>query len=426
MLLPDDAPPQGYYTHVLGQAYPTEISVTTDLSALEATTSNELKWVEHTVAGGETLSTIFDQMDLGYSNLLNMLASDENAKFLEHNLRPNKTLLFGLDKDGQLAQLKYDGKMLGGSKYQSDDVITITRTGRSTYTSNIDRPEYEYTVNFYEGTVVEGGMFFLGAGYAAGLNKSQLDEISDKAFAWDIDFAKDIQIGDSFRVLVQEKWSDGEFKGLGEVLAIEFDNYGTTLTAIKAENGGFYDEKGRAMQKAFLRAPLDFRRVSSNFNPRRLHPVTGQVRPHRGTDYVAPVGTDIWSVGSGIVYKSAYNQYNGNYVFIRHNDTYVTKYLHLSKRLVSQGDRVEQGDVIGRLGGTGRVTGPHLHYEFVVNGVHQNPRTVDLPKAISLEDEDLTNYLKLAKERVAQLQAFDKLHEDEDNSGSLVNSALPM
>ncbi|TMP19695.1 peptidoglycan DD-metalloendopeptidase family protein, partial [Pseudoalteromonas ruthenica] len=135
------------------------------------------------------------------------------------------------------------------------------------------------------------------------------------------------------------------------------------------------------MKKAFLRAPVNFKYISSSFNPRRLHPVTGQVKAHRGIDYAARTGTPVVSSGNGKVIKAGYSKYNGNYVFISHGTQYVTKYLHLNKRLVRTGQKVKQGEKIGTVGSTGRVTGAHLHYEFLVNGVHRNPKTVKLPKS---------------------------------------------
>ncbi|POF60579.1 peptidase M23, partial [Vibrio vulnificus] len=206
---------------------------------------------------------------------------------------------------------------------------------------------------------------FWNAAISAGLTANQIMELAG-IFGWDIDFAQDIRERDSFRVLYQEQVVEGEVIGRGRIIAAIFRNQGDTFTAIYDDKtGNYYDENGRAMKKAFLRAPIDFRRVSSNFNPRRLHPVTGQVKAHRGTDYVAPVGTPIWAAGDGVVQQAGYNQFNGNYVFIRHSNTYLTKYLHLQKKLVKTGQRVKQGQSIGTLGGTGRVTGPHLHYEFL-------------------------------------------------------------
>lgn len=198
--------------------------------------------------------------------------------------------------------------------------------------------------------------------------------------------------------------------GRGNIIAATFINQGSTFTAILDDNtGNYYDQNGRAMKKAFLRSPLDFRRVSSNFNPRRLHPVTGQIKAHRGTDYVAPVGTPIWAAGDGVVEKSSYNQFNGNYVYIRHSNTYITKYLHLQRRLVKTGERVKQGQTIGTLGGTGRVTGPHLHYEFLVNGIHKNPRTVELPQAQSLTGKAKETFIANAKQRMEKLERYSQL-----------------
>ena len=137
--------------------------------------------------------------------------------------------------------------------------------------------------------------------------------------------------------------------------------------------------------------------------------MTGKVRAHRGTDYAAPVGTPIWAAGDGIVQKSSYNQFNGNYVFIKHSNTYITKYLHLTKRTVKTGQRVKQGQTIGTLGGTGRVTGPHLHYEFLVNGIHKNPRTVKLPQSKSLTGKDKATFIANAKLRLEKLDRYGEL-----------------
>lgn len=139
-----------------------------------------------------------------------------------------------------------------------------------------------------------------------------------------------------------------------------------------------------------------------------MHPVTGQRKAHRGTDYVAPVGTPIWAAGDGVVDKAGYNQFNGNYVFIRHSNTYITKYLHMTKRYVKTGQRVKQGDTVGTLGGTGRVTGPHLHYEFLVNGVHKDARTVSLPQSKSLTGNDKKEFEVVAKERLKQLEQYSE------------------
>ena len=159
------------------------------------------------------------------------------------------------------------------------------------------------------------------------------------------------------------------------------------------------------MRKAFLMAPVDFTRISSNFNPRRLHPIYKTVRPHNGTDYAAPRGTPVFSAGDGRVIEAGYTRANGNYVFIKHGERYVTKYLHLHKRKVKQGQRVVQSQVIGTVGMTGSATGPHLHYEFLVDGRHRNPRTIhkDLPKAKALPKDEMARFAATINEAVVQL-----------------------
>lgn len=162
------------------------------------------------------------------------------------------------------------------------------------------------------------------------------------------------------------------------------------------------------MRKTFLMAPLDFTRVSSDFNMRRLHPIYKITRPHRGTDYAAPTGTPVYAAGDGRVIEAGYNRTMGNFVVIQHSGQYVTKYLHLQKRMVDARQRVSQSQVIGAVGSTGAATGPHLHYEFLVNGVHHNPRTIykDLPKANLLPLRELANFRKTIGKASMQLAAL--------------------
>ena len=160
------------------------------------------------------------------------------------------------------------------------------------------------------------------------------------------------------------------------------------------------------MRKAFLRAPLDFTRVSSNFNPNRLHPIFKTPRPHRGVDYAASTVTPVYAAGNGKVIESGYKNSNGNYVVIRHNGRYTTKYLHLHKRSVKRGETVKQGDLIGTVGSTGYATGPHLHYEFLVNGAHTNPRTVALPKADPISRQEMARFIDTTAPLFTQLASF--------------------
>ena len=158
------------------------------------------------------------------------------------------------------------------------------------------------------------------------------------------------------------------------------------------------------MKKAFLRAPVDFSRVSSNFNPNRLHPIFKTKRPHRGVDYAAPSGTPVFAAGDGVVKKADYSKASGNYVVIQHGGSYTTKYLHLNRRSVKTGQTVRQRQAIGTVGSTGYATGPHLHYEFLVNGIHNNPRTVKLPQADPIEKSKIAGFRQQTALLLAQLE----------------------
>ncbi len=244
------------------------------------------------------------------------------------------------------------------------------------------------------------------AGKNAGLSDNMILRLAG-IFGWDIDFALDIRRGDRFALVYEEIYRDDQFLRQGAILGARFINQGDSFEAVRFDAGDgpdYYDPEGRPMRKAFLRAPINFTRVSSNFNPRRLHPVTRRVRPHNGTDYAAATGTPVWAAGDGTVIEAGYGRANGNYIFIKHGNHIVTRYLHLSKKLVGRGDRVRQGQTIGRVGATGMATGPHLHYEFLVNGRHRDPRKVDLPEAEPLPAELLPEYEAHASSWLARLE----------------------
>ncbi|EMD79207.1 Peptidase, M23/M37 family [Vibrio diabolicus E0666] len=394
---PQDLDPQQSRLKV-GQHYPVPVSL--ELSALNNSSPASpavLRWETYKVKNGESAAILFSRVGLSARLLHELVSSDKEVEKQLTRLRPGDRLQFGFDENNDLVQLR--------RTLSAFETFRITlKDGK--YVSEVDKKEVDFQYNYAEATIKSN---FWNAGISSGLNGNQIMELAG-IFGWDIDFALDIRKNDSFRVLYQEEVVEGEVIGRGKIIAAIFKNQGDTFTAILDQKSGkYYDENGRAMKKAFLRAPLDFRRVSSNFNPRRLHPVTGRVRPHRGTDYAAPVGTPIWAAGDGVVQKSSYNKFNGNYVFIKHSNTYITKYLHLTKRTVRAGQRVKQGQTIGTLGGTGRVTGPHLHYEFLVNGVHKNPRTVNLPQSKSLTGKARQTFMANAKISMDKLERYSKL-----------------
>lgn len=381
----------------LGQRYPLPLTPVQLAQPSTLLSTSLLRWQKHQVSIGESAAAVFQKMGLSSRLLYELTHSDPEILTQLSKLLPNDELDFGFDEKDQLVQLR--------RKINAYDTFVIQKTHEG-YQAHWDKKERFYQYNYAEAEIQSN---FWNAAIQAGLSPNQIMELAG-IFGWDIDFALDLRAGDRFRLLYQEIVVEGEVIGHDKIIAATFTNQGTEFTAILDEDSQqFYDENGRAMKKTFLRSPVDFRRVSSNFNPKRLHPVTGKVTAHRGTDYVAPVGTPIWAAGDGVVEQSSYNQFNGHYVFIRHSNTYMTKYLHLNRRTVKTGQRVKQGQVIGTLGGTGRVTGPHLHYEFLVNGVHQNARTVDLPQARSLTGEAKKVFLKQAQQRLQQLSRYGQL-----------------
>lgn len=364
-------------------------TATTEPNAPE-NTAPALNWQTVTVQSGDILSALFRKAGASQQSMQQILDLGRQTRTLTR-LFPGEQLEFGLDQAGELQQLRY-----AINRLQS---LEISRQADGSFVANEVSKPVERQQQFLAGEIRHS---FWQAGLAAGLSEGQIMQLAG-IFGWDIDFALDLRAGDHFAVLLKAEFLDGEPLGSGTILAAEFTNQGQHYQAVLHTDGNYYKPDGQSMRQAFLRAPVSFQYVSSNFNPRRLHPVLGTVRAHNGTDYVAPVGTPIMSAGDGRVTHSAYNELNGHYVFIQHSNNIVTKYLHLSRRDVKSGQRVRQGQTIGRLGATGRVTGAHLHYEFIVDGVHRNPRTVKLPQATPLTGQAKQQFSQNATRLLSQL-----------------------
>lgn len=357
------------------------------------------------VRRGDNMGVIFQRIGLNTTDLhlIDQLDGSDPLRMLQ----PGQELTFKLTEQGELHSLYYPHSLEQALKVSRKDDSFVARSVKLELDTREQVAKGEIRSSFW------------GAASEAGMTEDQIMDLA-AIFGWDIDFAQDLQPGDSFRVVYEDKYQDDERVASGDILAAEFINQGAIYRAVLNQDGNYYTPEGKAMRKSFLRAPVNFKYISSNFNPRRLHPVTGKVRPHNGIDYVAPVGTPIMAAGSGSVVAAGYNQFNGNYVFIKHAGNYVTKYLHLSKRTVNKGQRVKQGQTIGLLGGTGRVTGPHLHYEFVVGGVHKNPRTLTLPQAETLTGRALASFKAQARPQLAKLDSTElQLAQNQrDSNGS--------
>ncbi|WP_062263415.1 OapA family protein [Endozoicomonas arenosclerae] len=354
------------------------------------------KWNSLTIKSGDNLSTLFDDMGLSARVVYEVSKTPKLGKRLT-DIRPGQTLEYRVNSEGVLTQLRYVQNKLESILYEKQDdgyvgkQITLT-------------PEVRVA---YGEASIKNSLFL--ASQNAGLSEKMTMELA-AIFGWDIDFALDIRSGDSFNLIYEEKYLDNEKLGDGNILAATFVNQGDSYTAIRYtdSNGdtSYYSPDGKSMKKAFLRTPVNFTRISSRFNPNRLHPVFKTKRPHRGTDYAAPTGTPIKAAGDGKIKFTGWQNGYGNVVYIQHPNNVVTVYAHQSRlnKKLRKGSRVKQGQTIGYVGQTGWATGPHLHYEFRVNGVHRNPVTVKLPDASPIPKSERDRFMAFASKTVAQLE----------------------
>jgi len=377
-------------------------------------------WRTIEVRSGDNLSLIFKRAGFNDTDVHRIVKGSREGASLTR-LFPGQRLEFLRNDTGQLAQVRYQRNAL--------ETLSFTRDGEF-FSCDIEQRQPEVRERFVTATITSS--LFL-AGRDAGLSHSIVMALAD-IFGGVIDFVADPRKGDTIDLVYEEQYLDGEKIGDGVILLAAFTNRGKEHTAFRyADTAGhvaYYSHDGLSLRRAFLLAPVDFTRVSSEFNPRRLHPIYKTTRPHRGIDYAAPRGTPVYSAGDGKVVEAGYNRANGNYIFIQHGDRYVTKYLHLHQMRVKQGGRVAQGQVIGTVGSTGAATGPHLHYEFLIDGVHRNPRTVhaQLPKASQLASAELPRFRShiapLQTQLASARQAASQLALGETMDNSALGGAL--
>jgi murein DD-endopeptidase MepM/ murein hydrolase activator NlpD len=389
---------------------PAEVALTSETEVLEKETRPP--WQDVTVRKGDNLSLIFKRAGFDDGDVHRVVSQARDGKSLAR-IYPGQIIAFRADDGGELAAVRH----------VQSPVVTVTyRLTDSGFESDVEERTPESRESWAAGEITSS--LFL-AGKDAGLSHTMIMELAN-IFGGVIDFVLDPRKGDTFHVIYDELYLDGEKYKDGAILAASFTNQGETFNAYRYQDNqgdvSYYNEDGVSMRKAFLLAPVDFTRISSNFNPNRLHPIYKTKRPHRGTDYAAPTGTPVFAAGDGRVVKAGYNRANGNYVFIQHGEQYVTKYLHLHKRKVKQGQRVSQSQVIGSVGSTGAATGPHLHYEFLMNGVHRNPRTIHkkLPKAKALPGSEMARFREAIRDvsvQLASLRSNNNLAMNTDTPG---------
>jgi murein DD-endopeptidase MepM/ murein hydrolase activator NlpD len=346
--------------------------------------------ISGTVRRGETLFNIFKRYNLNITELFRIKEASANI----HKLRevyPGQPYKIIIDDNNRINSFIY--------WIDDDSVLNIYRT-ESGFCAEKKAVEYEKRTLHLGGVIKDNLISSVGNGRENMMLAMQLSDI----FAWDIDFASDIRNGDAFKIVAEGFYLNGEFKKYGNILSAEFVNNGEASHAYRFEHDGnidYYDDEGKSLRRAFLKAPLSFRRVSSGFSINRFHPVLKIYRPHHGLDYAAPEGTPVSAIGDGtVIFAGKKGQY-GNLVIIRHPNGYKTYYGHLSRfgSGIKSGTRVKQGQVIGHVGSTGLATGPHLHYEVRVNNRPVNPVTVKtlkgsaIPKRLMAEFRGFKNQM---------------------------------
>ena len=363
-------------------------------------------WQYFVIESGDNLSEMFLNVGLTDQDLFRVLDSSKEAQIL-NRVYPGYELGFLVSNSGELDKLQVLKNPLEGFVFiREQEEYRVEQIAK----------EAQILPTFKVG-IIEDSLFL--AGQKEQIPAAHLMEMAN-IFGGVIDFILDPRQGDSFGILYDEKYLNGAFVGHNDILVTQFINQGRAFTAIRYINRdgelGYYSPEGESMRKAFLRNPLDVFRISSNFNPRRRHPILNTIRAHKGTDYAAPTGTPIRATSDGRVTRASRYGSFGNLVTIKHSGGFETKYAHLSRFAsgISSGDRVRQGEVIGYVGSTGGATGPHLHYEFLVNGIHQNPRTVldKLPKAESIHPDEMALFLEQSE------KLLDQFHELSESRAS--------
>lgn len=344
------------------------------------------------IRNGDTLSAIFESRGISVQELHKLLAADAEFLSLEI-LHPGTELTFEFDDEDVLEKLTLH--------LDPARKVIFARQPDGSFSYEQVEAETEWSPEIRLGAIHRN---FYASGLAAGLTERQVDELR-QLLKRKIDFRRQIREGDEFRVLFANEMTHGQLTGRYRIEAFSLETGGHTYNAFLFTDGNYYDASGDSVLPAFLRWPTHQRyRVSSPFSPSRIHPVTKKRRPHNGVDLATPTGTPILSTGDGVVTRIGDHPYAGKYINIRHNGSISTRYLHLSRVLVRKGERVSRGQKIALSGNTGRSTGPHLHFEFHINGRPVDPLTADIPTAAKIPSEAIASFRGLARERLALMR----------------------
>jgi len=363
------------------------------------------------IKSGDTLGKIFEKQGFD-SVILHDIIDNETVNHVLTNIHPGQKIDFTINPKNELIALEYNANEL-------ERLVVNIKEGK--VYADLKTRDVEELLTFADVTI-DDSLFM--AGERAGLDYNITMELA-KIFAYDIDFALDIQKDDKFSVIYEKRYVDGIEATPGDIIAAEFVNQGVTYHAVRFESADgvaeYYTPEGQTLRKPFLRTPVEFARISSKFNPRRLHPVLHTIRAHKGVDYAAPIGTPVRAVGDGVISLAGTQRGYGKVIEIKHGTTYSTLYAHLNGFAPSMrnGTKVKQGQIIGYVCKTGMVTGAHLHYEFRVNGVHVDPLTVKLPNSQPIEARHKNQFLAYAKDVMNQLSNYQNIQlaeaETKDN-----------
>jgi len=347
---------------------------------------------------GDTVAGLLSEIGIHDEAARLFLHTNRDTEALFRQLAPGKTISARVTSDGALHALRFP---MNGDQGLTLDI----RRETGGFAAEVHTPNFE-TQTRLQSAVIRHSLF--GAADEAGIPDAVAMRLAD-IFGGDIDFHRDLRQGDRFSVIYETAHDSGGSPRSLKILAAEFVNNDRTLHAFWHEEangrGGYYAADGSSLKKAFLRSPLEFSRISSGFSSARFHPVLGRMRAHRGIDYAAPTGTRVRTTGDGVIEFVGSQGGYGNVIIVRHTGNRTTLYAHLSRfaQGIRKGARVSQGDVIGFVGATGMATGPHLHYEFRVAGIHQDPSTVTLPSAPPLSQAQLPAFLADTQEKLDKI-----------------------
>jgi murein DD-endopeptidase MepM/ murein hydrolase activator NlpD len=353
-------------------------------------------WSEERIQRGDTIASLLDRLGVGAEDKASVIAASRDIPALQR-LTAGRTVLARVTASGRLLLLRY---------LASDErLVTLNRVQEAFVAE-------ETAIQLDARPIMRSGQIqasLYGATDAADIPDSIASQLAE-IFSGDIDFHRDLRRGDRFSVIYEAFYHEGKLIKTGRLLSAEFVNQGKRYRAVYFKDSlgreGYFTPEGQSLRRAFLKSPLPFSRISSGFSGARYHPVLKEWRAHRGIDYAAPTGTPVRAVADAIVAYAGWQGGYGNIVILNHQKPYSTAYGHLSRFAagVKPGRRVNQGDVIGYVGATGLATGPHLHYEFRVAGVQQDPLALKLPSSFALDSRDRNRFLAQSRPLVDRLE----------------------